>query len=117
MEAQYVKTQLFLAFTNDGGLKLEKNETPFWMELQTIEKESACIELGVSLKKEGNGAFFEGRQKIILKEKGKPFQTSSSDYKALNEALSSAKWWGPDQLFQVYCPLRTFKINKDIILL
>ena len=95
-------SKLFLAFTKDGCLKLEKNETPLWMELQTIEKESASIELGVSLKKEGNGAFFEGTQKITLKERGKPFQTSSSDYKALNEALSSAKWWGPDQLFQVY---------------
>ena len=105
-ESEMVKlskgSKLFLAFTKDGGLKLEKNETPLWIELKTIEKESASIELGVSLKKVGSGVFFEGKQKIILKEKGKPFQTSSSDYKALNQALSSAKWWGPDQLFQVY---------------
>ncbi len=94
--------KLFLSFNREGGLELKKDETPFWIELEAIQKECISVQLGVSLKKESNDLFFQETQKATLKAKGKPMPTSSPDFKALTEAFSSFKWWGPDRLFQVY---------------
>lgn len=96
------KKKLFLAFTKEGELKLQKNRTPLWIQLKEVQNKTITVLLGAELKKETNEVLFKDSQEVILKVRGKSPLTISPDFKELTEVLSSAKWWGPDQLFQVY---------------
>ena len=105
--------KLFLAFTKEGRLKLQKDTTPLWMQLKEVQKESISVVLGARLKKESNDKVFEETQEVILKARGEPLLTISPEFKELREVLSSAKWWGLDQLFQAYGG-ETFEEFKDL---